>query len=79
MSRVENNAENAQGKQPELVQLESAPCCYAYKGLKRDPVIAARVRAKSREIVREIDRRRLQEIRGISEGIDNQTTDESTS
>ena len=54
MSRAENNAENAEGKQPELVQLESAPCCYAYKGLQRDPVITARVRAKNREIVREI-------------------------
>lgn len=79
MSRVENGTENIEGKQPEFVQIEGKPGCYVYRGLRRDPAIAAKVRAQDLEITREIDRKRLQKIRGTSEEIDNQTTDEPTS
>jgi hypothetical protein len=52
MSGVGNRPEKGEGARPRLAQI--LPGGYVYRGLKRDPEIAARVRAKDREIRREM-------------------------
>lgn len=72
MSKVEKSVEKEQRDRSRVVQ-------FLPGGYVRVGFVEAKVREQNMEITREIDKRRLQEIRGTSEEIDNQTSDEPAS